>query len=60
MGKDITQMQLSQFAEYQADSLGFHHLELNYVPAAFIHVLVSHLALSTMQKWCSKSGAYSA
>jgi predicted Zn-dependent protease len=40
MGEQITQMQLSQFAEYQADSLGFQFVSAaNYDPAAFVDVL---------------------
>jgi predicted Zn-dependent protease len=40
MGKQITQMQLSQAAEYQADSLGLQFMSAaNYDPAAFLDVL---------------------
>ena len=40
MGKRITQMQLSQFDEYQADSLGFQFISAaNYDPAAYLAVL---------------------
>jgi predicted Zn-dependent protease len=40
MGKQITQMQLSQFDEYQADSLGFQFISAaKYDPSAFLDVL---------------------
>jgi predicted Zn-dependent protease len=40
MGKQITQMQLSQVAEYQADSLGVQFMSAaNYSPAAFLEML---------------------
>jgi predicted Zn-dependent protease len=40
MGKQLTQMQLSQSAEYQADSLGFQFITAaNYKPAALLDVL---------------------
>jgi predicted Zn-dependent protease len=40
MGKQITQMQLSQVAEYQADSLGFQFTSAaNYDPAGILDVL---------------------
>jgi Zn-dependent protease with chaperone function len=51
MGKQITQMQLSQFEEYQADSLGFQFISAaNYDPAAFIDVLAKLNQLSLQRK----------
>jgi len=48
MGKQITQMQLSQFEEYQADSLGFQFISAaNYDAAAFLDVLAKLNRLSS-------------
>jgi beta-barrel assembly-enhancing protease len=50
MGKQITQMQLSQFEEYQADSLGFQFISAaNYDPAAFLDVLAKLNQLSSQR-----------
>jgi predicted Zn-dependent protease len=59
MGKQITQMQLSQFAEYQADSLGFQFISAaNYEPAAFLDVLAKLNQLSS-QRNSILSGVFS-
>jgi predicted Zn-dependent protease len=50
MGKQITQMQLSQAAEYQADSLGFQFASAaNYDPAAILDVLTKLNRLSVQR-----------
>ena len=50
MGKQITQMQLSQFAEYQADSLGLQFISAaKYDPAAFLDVLAKLNRLSAQR-----------
>jgi predicted Zn-dependent protease len=50
MGKQLTQMQLSQFAEYQADSLGLQFISAaNYDPAAFLDVLAKLNRLSAQR-----------
>lgn len=50
MGKQLTQMQLSQFAEYQADSLGLQFITAaKYDPAAFPDVLSKINRLSSQR-----------
>jgi predicted Zn-dependent protease len=51
MGKQITQMQLSQVSEYQADSLGFQLIaSAKFDPVAFIDVLEKLNRVSSQQK----------
>jgi predicted Zn-dependent protease len=51
MGKQITQMQLSQAAEYQADSLGIQFMSAaNYTPSAFLDVLSKLDRISAQSK----------
>jgi predicted Zn-dependent protease len=59
MGKQITQMQLSQSAEYQSDSLGIQFMSAaNYNPAAFLDVL-SKLDRISVQRNSILSGVFS-
>lgn len=51
MGKQLTQMQLSQAAEYEADSLGTQFMTAaNYNPAAFIDMLSKLDQISIQRK----------
>ena len=51
MGKQITQMQLSQAAEYEADSLGIQFMSAaNYNPSAFLDVLSKLDQISAQRK----------
>jgi beta-barrel assembly-enhancing protease len=51
MGMQITQMQLSQSAEYQADSIGLQFMSAaNYDPAAFLDMLSKLDRISTQRK----------
>jgi predicted Zn-dependent protease len=51
MGKQITQMQLSQSAEYQADSMAIQFMSAaNYNPAEFLDVLAKLNQLSLQRK----------
>jgi predicted Zn-dependent protease len=59
MGKQITQMQLSQAAEYQADSLGLQFMSAaKYDPAAFLELL-SNLDRISVQRNGILSGVFS-